>query len=884
MKKYDGSLNFDTKLDDSGFVTGLKSLGKIGTTALEGIGVAAGAAAAAVGKIGYDAIVSYSNYEQLKGGVETLFKDSANMVMENADKAFRTAGLSANAYMETVTSFSASLLQSVGGDTAEAAKKADMALVDMSDNANKMGTDMASIQNAYQGFAKQNYTMLDNLKLGYGGTKEEMQRLISDASKMKDVQEKLGVSVDASSMSFGNIVDAIHVVQDSLGILGTTDLEATTTIQGSLNMLKASWENLLTGIVDPSQDFDALVNNVFNSLSAFGEQLIPRLQVVLGGISDMVVQLAPKIIEEIPNILAQILPAAVDGIGQLMTAVSDTIVQIVPTLLESAGTLAPAAVQILLDLVNVIIQNLPLLLETGLQIITELAMGLTQALPTMIPQIVEVVLQIVDTLLDNIDMLIDVAIDLIMALADGLIQALPTLIEKIPDIVLKLVDAFVENAPKLHRAAGELIGKLVVGLIAAIPSLIKAVPKLISALDKAFKGAVSTVLSIGKNLVKGIYKGITGTKDWMLSKLKSWCKDVVDGIKGFFGIHSPSVVMKDEVGKYISLGIAAGITENTDAVKDSFQKMLDVLEYQRKFDIINEDAYYTELEKLRDKYFTAGSKEWLDYTEKIYSYQQNAVKKAYSDIQKYADDKLGEVIDKQEAYAKKLNSFGSLFKEVSVVSDDGEDKFYALADLDKQNAELVEYNDKLTALKQMLADMGISKNAADSFFADISGRSIEDGIKALDALQYADRAKLAEYLKSYDTRIQLTTRLSAEQYDSDMRAAMDESYAYMKSELEKAGFEVPSTFFDVGSASAKSFGDAFAAEIDEQMQSVQDKINEWNIKIKASIEGGGRVGSSTTTNTTNSNNTTTYNITTQKGEDTVDRLKREEKIKRMSGI
>lgn len=276
----DGYLNFDTKINEKGFNDGISKLGKLGKSGLSIVSKAMTGAIAAVGT-GAAAIIKSSlgvvaNMEQQVGGVETLFKDSANTVIANANKAYKTAGMSANNYMETVTSFSASLLQSLGGDTAKAASYADRAIVDMSDNANKMGTNMRDIQNAYQGFAKQNYTMLDNLKLGYGGTQEEMKRLISDASKMTDVQKELGVTVDASSLSFGNIVNAISVVQKQLGITGTTFDEAEKTIEGSVNSAKAAWENFEAGVISANDLVDTFwiaAHNVFTNLG----QIIPRL-------------------------------------------------------------------------------------------------------------------------------------------------------------------------------------------------------------------------------------------------------------------------------------------------------------------------------------------------------------------------------------------------------------------------------------------------------------------------------------------------------------------------------------------------------------------------------------------------------------------------------
>ena len=276
----DGYLNFDTKINEKGFNEGVGKLSKLGKSglsivskAMTGAVVAVGTAAGAIIKSSLGVV---ANMEQQVGGVETLFKDSANTVIDNANRAYKTAGMSANNYMETVTSFSASLLQSLGGDTAKAASYADRAIVDMSDNANKMGTSMRDIQNAYQGFAKQNYTMLDNLKLGYGGTQEEMKRLVSDAAKLTDVQKELGVTVDANSLSFGNIVNAISVVQKQMGITGTTSKEAATTIEGSVSSAKAAWENFEAGVIsanDLVETFWTATQNIFTNLG----QIIPRL-------------------------------------------------------------------------------------------------------------------------------------------------------------------------------------------------------------------------------------------------------------------------------------------------------------------------------------------------------------------------------------------------------------------------------------------------------------------------------------------------------------------------------------------------------------------------------------------------------------------------------
>lgn len=292
-----------------------------------------GAASTGVGFLVKAAVAEFANYEQLVGGVETLFKESADVVQRYADNAYKTAGLSANDYMETVTSFSASLLQSLGGDTAEAADKANLAITDMSDNANKMGTDMSLIQNAYRGFAKANYAMLDNLALGYGGTKEEMQRLLDDANALNRAQ---GKNTDYTIESFADIVDAIHDVQTQLGITGTTAKEAATTIQGSVNAAKGAWHNLLIGVADDNQDFDKLVDNFVESVDTAADNILPRVEKSLDGILKLVNKAGKTIL---PRVIAEIsakLPDLIDTGAEIVLALGDGIVDNLDGILGAA--------------------------------------------------------------------------------------------------------------------------------------------------------------------------------------------------------------------------------------------------------------------------------------------------------------------------------------------------------------------------------------------------------------------------------------------------------------------------------------------------------------------------------------------------------------------
>ena len=355
---------------------GLKTAATIGASAVS-------AAAAGITSLTTAAVNNYAEYEQLVGGVETLFKGSADKVQEYAANAYKTAGMSANEYMSTVTSFSASLLQSLGGDTDKAAEYANQALTDMSDNANKIGTSMEMIQNAYQGFAKQNYTMLDNLKLGYGGTKEEMARLIEDAAKLSD-------TVDAQDMSFGNIVKAINVVQTEMGITGTTAKEAARTIQGSVSMMKSAWANLVTGIADENADLERLIEDFVESTGVAVGNILPKVHKALTGAAKLVETLIPVIMEEIPVLIGETLPqilrAGVGVIETILQGISSQPDEIVETIFK--------VIDILID---AIIDLLPEIVATGILLIGKLAVGLVKAIPDLVAKIPEIIKSVVNS-------------------------------------------------------------------------------------------------------------------------------------------------------------------------------------------------------------------------------------------------------------------------------------------------------------------------------------------------------------------------------------------------------------------------------------------------------------------------------------------------------
>lgn len=586
--------------DTSGAEKGIDDVGKktssLGDKVSKGLGVTAkvvgaavSAAAGGVAALATAATKSYGDYEQLVGGVETLFKESQDTVMEYANNAYKTAGLSANEYMETVTSFSASLLQSLDGDTAAAADKASLAITDMSDNANKMGTDMASIQYAYQGFAKQNYTMLDNLKLGYGGTKEEMERLLSDAQKLS------GVEYDISN--YADIVDAIHVVQTEMGITNTTAEEAEKTIQGSVNAMMSAWKNLVVGIADDSQDFDKLVNNFVDSVVIAGNNLIPRIETSIKGVAKLVSSASqnviPLAVDTIVNALPDVVSAGASLIGSLANAITGSL----PTLFASAGDIVLELIDgitaksdaifesgsyIVYNLIDGISKfteklipavtnlsytfakqlshpsTLQFIVEDGIKMILSLVNGFMEALPIIVQSAPVIIGNLVAGLIVALPKIIDAGIEILMSLVNGILDTIPRLVAAIPTITIAIVNGILNNLDEIILAAIQITLSIAMGMIEAIPNMITQLPRIFLAIVNAFKEF--NWKNIGSDLLTGIWYGIKDKVEWLKGKVQG----VVDKIKGWFtgkdgfDEHSPSKWSK-KVFKYVMDGGVNGI-------------------------------------------------------------------------------------------------------------------------------------------------------------------------------------------------------------------------------------------------------------------------------------------------------------------------------------
>lgn len=524
----------------------------VGQALLKGIGTfakwgaaAATAAATATAALVKSAVTAYSDYEQLVGGVETLFKDSASEVQKYAANAYQTAGLSANEYMETVTGFSASLLQSLDGDTKAAAEKANVAITDMSDNANKMGTSMESIQNAYQGFAKQNYTMLDNLKLGYGGTKEEMQRLLEDAEKLS------GQKFDLSS--YADIVDAIHVVQTEMGITGTTAKEAATTIQGSVNMTKAAWQNLVVGIADDTQDFDVLVNNFVESVTTAGNNILPRVEIALNGVGTLVEKLAPVIAKTVPNIVSTTLPsmikagtsmirALLDGllkaVPELIPCFKDIINQLIEVIVDNLPLIIEAAVTIAGAIVSGLVEALPDILDAGIELIQSLAQGLTNGIPTILSTAITIVSQLASTLIQNVPQIVQTGIQLLLGLANGILQAVPQLLQELPGIITQMVENILSCIPMIIECGIELLTSLVDALPQIIQSIVAVLPQIINGIIEALLGHIDEIIQAGIKLLVALIDALPQIIDTICKALPQ----IIEGITGALIDHIDDII------------------------------------------------------------------------------------------------------------------------------------------------------------------------------------------------------------------------------------------------------------------------------------------------------------------------------------------------------
>lgn len=493
--------------------------------------------AAGIGAAIKESIEAGAELQQSIGGIETLFKDNADTVKQYAADAYKTAGLSANDYMQSVTGFSASLLQGLGGDTAKAAEVANMALVDMSDNANKMGSDMGAIQNAYQGFAKQNYTMLDNLKLGYGGTKSEMERLLKDAEKFS------GVKYDIDNLS--DVYNAIHVIQGELDITGTTAKEASTTISGSMDSMKSSFQNVLADLA-LGNDLSASMQGLGDSIAAVAQNIIPVITNIITSVPTLLVALIPQLIPIVISGAQQLVQGLIDGFSQALPAISGISTQIPDGVITAIST------------------GLPSILQKGVEVITNVANGILQNLPSLISAAGNILGQLLNAFLAGLPGMLDAGVKLVGNIGTGLLQNGPKVLAAIGSVIAQLLSTIVSHLPELLQKGIELIGQLAAGIIEAIPKIALAVPQVISEIKTKFSEIDWG--EVGSNIISGIAKGITGAVGKIKEAAEGAARKAYETAKKALGINSPSKLMRDEVGKFIPAGIAEGINQNAKVI------------------------------------------------------------------------------------------------------------------------------------------------------------------------------------------------------------------------------------------------------------------------------------------------------------------------------
>lgn len=488
--------------------------------------------------------------EQSIGGIETLFKESSDTMIQYANNAFRTCGLSANDYMETTTSFAASMLSSVGGDTAKAAELSNNALIAMSDNANKMGTNMQDIQNAYQGFAKQNYTMLDNLKLGYGGTKEEMQRLLSDANKLNKQQ---GIITDYSIDSFADITEAIQVVQDNLGITGTTALEAASTLSGSFGTMQAAWTNFIAKLSVGNQDqVNQAMMDLASSASTFlFQNLIPAIG---------------RIITQLPSAIGTFITTA---IPLLIENGKQIISNIIQGWQENKGRWKDTVNNFLDNAIEWIETSLPQILAEGIASVEEFIAGWGQGDGHMMATVGELIGKILTVIIKAVPQILAAGVLIVGKLAVGFIQNIPYFLTQIGTLLGQMISTIASNFPKLVSSGGSMLLKIIAGFINGITNIPSAVKKAVDSFKSNFRDVDWGEL--GTNIIKGIVNGITGGIGKLVTAAKNVAKNALDAAKEALGIHSPSRVFELEVGKMIDLGLAAGIERNLKPVQTSMK-------------------------------------------------------------------------------------------------------------------------------------------------------------------------------------------------------------------------------------------------------------------------------------------------------------------------
>ena len=582
-----GSLTYDTKLDTKGFKDGLNKIGGIAKGVAVGVGASITAIGTGLSVLVKNAVDNYAEYEQLVGGVKSMFggiekgAEQINNVVSKADGAWKDLTMSQNEYYNTFNS-TYPLMKNDIEDQNEAIEKTNRLMTLESDLANTFGYSVEQASTAINWALKGSFNYIDNLNLGIKGTQEGFLEAANSVGYMVD---------DISELSSSDILDILEKVADQYGVLGKTATEARTTIQGSTKMMRSAWSNLLNGIADDNADFDKLVGDFVEAVGYSFDNLLPRIMTALEGIGnlipkliDILMQHLPEIMEAGQNIINGLMQAIVQALPTLITTGTQIIQSLLNGIIEYIPQLIPIITQVIMSIVQLIIDNLPTILEAGVQILFALMQGIAEALPDLVPQIVNVIIKIMEIFNENFDTFLLLGVKIILGLIEGLIKSIPDILANLPTIIMAIINFF--TLSKFLSMGKTIIKGIWSGLSQGLPNLIKEIPKLIGKIINAFKGGIGGIKDIGKNLVTGLWNGINNAKDWVLGKIKGFGKSILKGLKSFFGIKSPSRLMRDEVGKFLPQGIAVGIEADTDKALDSIDKMNDEI-YDRMKQAVN---------------------------------------------------------------------------------------------------------------------------------------------------------------------------------------------------------------------------------------------------------------------------------------------------------
>lgn len=783
-----------------------------------------------------EAVNGYADYEQLVGGVQKLYgnmgqsleeyaeanggmtdkvkaqwqqlEDAQNLVLKNANEAYKNAGMSANEYMETATSFSAALISSLNGDTVKAAEQTEVAMEAISDNVNTFGSNMEDVTNAFKGFSKQNYTMLDNLKLGYGGTQEEMKRLISDANTYA---KSIGKASNLSISSFSDIVTAIELIQEKQSIAGTTAREAATTISGSIQMTKTAWENLVAGLGNKDADLSSLINNVVTSAETVFNNVLPIAEQALIGIGNFVATIIPTVVDKIPSMLSAVLPSLVSSAGQLVTSLAQAFMTGVPALMQTGVELLQSLASGMAENVSTLLEKaLPMLVEfsanlranagemisAGLELIVQLAQGIIDALPTIIETVPTIIDNIVNIVNDNAPKMIETGLQLIVMLVSGLIQAMPVIIENMPKIIKCIWDTI--SAVNWLNLGSQIITAFKNGIVALIPALksaggsikdgiinaIKALPQGLSNIAKnAAKSMVTAFKSVdwkalGLNIIKGLVNGIKNNVTLVVKAIKSVAQSALGAIKDFFGIHSPSTVMRDQIGKMIDEGWAEGIEGNSYAVEvatkstgEKVQKTAaeQVAEINSKiYDLYDYGGGAADLlaEKFQTAYAQVGDASAIEYASNSvvqYAYDLARLSGSLDDIATDSDAVLSGQLSIAEAEEKIAEAAKKAYTELESSVNASIEKQIEYFDKFEKNTEKVNIKDLLSNMQSQIE--GITK-WTDSF-TELAAKGVSepllkyleslglDGQKYIEAFKNASSEEIQKANALFATEMQL---------------------------------------------------------------------------------------------------------------------------------